>query len=334
MGKKIVAIGGYGQADKDNIFVYQIEKDGRWSLLSAAKAGERPSYLCFGKKDLLYVVNEQNQTMHHCDGLVKTFLLPSLEEIGCISSFGEDPCFLTLDPTGKFLLTTNYSSGSVAIFSLEKSGIASKTVQLLQFQGKGPVKNRQECSHPHSILFDEDNSLFYVADLGNDRLHQYSWNPANPEPATFVKDFSLPPGSGPRLMRFSPDRRYLYVINELANTVSKVERETGSYETLFSTEKKKVPGSTAAHMELINEMILVSNRGENTLLVHTPESDTWYDCGGECPRFFALEGNTLFIANQDSDSIVSYQIHAGHTLYGKQVVWEGPHPTCLQCKVI
>jgi 6-phosphogluconolactonase len=332
MGQRIAAIGGYGQEDKDNVFVYQTEDNGQWRPLASVKAGVRPSYLCFGEQGLLYVVNEQNLSMHNAEGLIKTFRLPSLEEIGSISSLGEDPCFLVLDPTGKFLLTTNYTSGTVAIFPLSGEGIPQEAVQTLQFFGSGPNKDRQAWPHPHSILFDEGRSCFYVADLGTDRLHQYSWNPDNLEPAHFLKDLRLKAGSGPRLMRLSPDLQFLYVVKELDNSVSKVNLDTGESETLCTTVQNPGWESTAAHLELQGDSIIVSTRGENTLLVHTQKSDTWYDCKGKCPRFFTIEGNCLYVANQESDSIVEFVIDRDGSLSKGQVILDVPNPTCLQFK--
>jgi 6-phosphogluconolactonase len=336
MKQRIAAIGGYGKEDKDNVFVYQTEDNGQWKCLASLKAGIRPSYLCFGKNGLLYVVNEQNQAMHAREGLVKTFRLSlegtSLEEIGSISSLGEDPCFLVLDPTGKFLLTTNYTSGTVAIFPLCEEGIPKKAVQTLQFFGSGPNKARQAWSHPHSILFDEGRSCFYVADLGTDRLHQYSWNPANLEPAHFIKDLRLEAGSGPRLMRLSSDQQFMYVVRELDNSISKVNLETGESEYFCTTVQNPGWESTAAHLELQKDAIIVSTRGEDTLLVHTQRGDTWYDCKGKCPRFFAVEGDCLYVANQESDSIVRFTINEDCSLSEGQVVLDVPNPTCLQFK--
>jgi 6-phosphogluconolactonase len=336
MEQRIAAIGGYGQEDKDNVFVYEKEPKGRWKRIASVKAGVRPSYLCFGENGLLYVVNEQNQAMHAKEGLVKTFRLSpkgaSLEEIGSISSLGEDPCFLILDPTGKFLLTTNYTSGTVGIFPLSEKGIPQKAVQTLQFFGSGPNKERQAWPHPHSILFDEGRSCFYVADLGTDRLHQYFWNPENLEPAHFLKDLRLKAGSGPRLMRLSPDLQFLYVVMELDNSVSKVNPDTGESERICTTVQNPGWESTAAHLELQKDSIIVSTRGEDTLLVHTQKGDTWYDCGGKGPRFFAIEGNCIYVANQESDSIVEYVLNRDGSLSKGQVILDVPNPTCLQFK--
>ena len=331
MGKKLAAIGGYGNEDSDNIFVYEVEDQNQWKLIASAMAGVRPSFLCFSDTNLLYVVNEQNLAMHQCEGLVKTYLLPSLQEMGSIPSCGEDPCFLTLDPSKKFLLTTNYSSGTVAIFPLSKAGVPSFAVQTLQFFGlPGPNKERQAWPHPHSILFDEGRSCFYVADLGTDRLHQYAWEADKAEPARFIKDLRLPLGSGPRLMRLSPDKKSLYVVNELANSVSKVNPDTGETSLVCTTLKHPNQEATAAHLEVLGDRVIVSTRGEDSILVHTDNNDSWYDCKGKCPRYFALEGNTLFIANQLSDSIVRFHLDAG----AMQDVLNVPKPTCIQFKDI
>ncbi|WP_320129996.1 beta-propeller fold lactonase family protein [uncultured Sphaerochaeta sp.] len=334
MHQEIMAIGGYGETDKENVFVYQAEDKDCWKLLDSIQAGKNPSYLCFGTQDILYVVNERNQPMHQTSGLVKTFSLPKpglpMQELGSISSFGDDPCFLTLDPQKKFLLATNYSSGTVVIYSLTESGIPDRVVQLLQFSGSGPHPTRQLVSHPHSILFDKEGTSLYVADLGTDQLHHIAWNPEEILPCTPMENIAMPSGSGPRLIRFSPDGKSLYVVNELANTVSFLEKESEAISHTFSTLENPVSGATAAHMELYKEAIIVSNRKANTLWVHTSIQDTWHACSGDGPRFFALEKNRLFLAYQNSDLITTCNLQEDFSLSKEKELLKVPKPTCIQ----
>lgn len=329
MRRKLTAIGGYGEEERDNLFLFEVAPNGSMVRLGAVRAGIRPSYLLFSSPTTLHAVNERNHPMHGKEGLVKTFSVPTLEETGVISTEGEDPCFLCTDPSGKFLLATNYASGSVAIFSLDEANIPSRLIQLIHYEGSGPVKDRQECSHPHSILFDPERNVCYVADLGADRLHLLGWNPRERLPATKLDDIVLDPGSGPRMMRFTPDRKALLVADELGNSVTRADLADGSHQRLFSTLEGDGCGCTAAHLETRGDLVIVSTRGEDTIVVSSPQGLRRHDSLGRCPRFFALEDDRLFVANQDSDSVASYRIEPDGTLADGRQVCTVPRPTCI-----
>jgi 6-phosphogluconolactonase len=329
MEHRLAAIGGYGKADKDNLFLYRMENGMPHRCIASVCAGEHPSYLLFGQDDILYAVNERNLATSGKKGLVKTFSVPALEERSCISTEGEDPCFLLLDPSGNFLLATNYTSGSVAIFRLDETHVPEELVQLVRFEGSGPDKDRQEGPHPHSILFDQARKVCYVADLGMDCLHVLAWDPGKTRPATAIRDIALPAGSGPRMMRFFPDVNTLLAVGELDNTISAVDLETGRCTKCCLTVEGNAKGSAAAHLERKGDLLFVSTRGEDTIMVRKGKENRWYRSLGNCPRFFAIEGTRLLVANQDSDSIVSYRIGDDGTLAGGTVILQVPKPTCI-----
>jgi len=52
-----------------------------------------------------------------------------------IPSFGEDPCYLSFDKTGKYVLVANYSSGTIAVFPILADGRLGEHTALLKDQG-------------------------------------------------------------------------------------------------------------------------------------------------------------------------------------------------------
>ena len=72
---------------------------------------------------------------------------------------GAHPCHLATDPSGRFLLSANYSSGSVAIHPIAADGSLGTATQIVQREGTGPNEDRQEGPHAHQMAFDPATSI-------------------------------------------------------------------------------------------------------------------------------------------------------------------------------
>ncbi|MFM7292803.1 MAG: lactonase family protein [Planctomycetia bacterium] len=154
-----------------------------------------------------------------------------LEPLNRRSARGTASCYLETDPTGRALLVANYTSGSVASLPIEADGSLGAAASFFQHEGKSVNAARQEGPHAHAIIpsppvatapGDRPTSRFaYAADLGTDQILCYRLDAAT---ATLTRNdppfTKSPPGAGPRHLRFHPNGRTLYVINELGNSVS------------------------------------------------------------------------------------------------------------------
>jgi 6-phosphogluconolactonase len=85
---------------------------------------------------------------------------------------GDDPCHIQSDPTGKYLVITNYSSGSFIVYELNNH-IPIKVHSFIVHEGKGNNPDRQAGPHPHTTLFSTDGNILFVADLGTDWIYYY-----------------------------------------------------------------------------------------------------------------------------------------------------------------
>ncbi len=86
---------------------------------------------------------------------------------------------------------------------------------------RASIRRRQEGPHTHCAVISPDNRFVYAADLGLDKVLSYRLEPdaatLTPSPQPFVRTL---PGAGPRHLTFHPDGRHMYVINELANSIT------------------------------------------------------------------------------------------------------------------
>ena len=85
-----------------------------------------------------------------------------------------------VDPSGKFLIVANYTSGTVAVLPIAQDGSLKDQHQLVQLPGEpGPHKVEQASSHPHDVVFDPSGRFVLVADKGLDRVFVFQFNGAS-----------------------------------------------------------------------------------------------------------------------------------------------------------
>jgi 6-phosphogluconolactonase len=116
----------------------------------------------------------------------------------------------------------------------------------------------------------------------------------------------------------------VYVVNELASTVTVLAYESGSgtllrKQTVSSLPKDCAVKNTAAEISVDprGRFLYVSNRGDDSIVVFSIEPvhgtltivET-VPSGGRTPRSFAIDptGRWLFVANQDSNAVELFKI--------------------------
>jgi 6-phosphogluconolactonase len=196
---------------------------------------------------------------------------------------------------------------------------------MVQHQGSSVNRERQAGPHAHYIAPDPGNAFALACDLGLDKVLVYR---LGGEQAALVGNdppsVTVEPGSGPRHLAFHPDGRHVYLVNELASTVTvfEYEAQTGTLKELqtISMLPQDFKGqSTAAEVQVhpSGQFVYASNRGHDSIAVFAVERKDGrlrvverVPCGGRTPRHFALDpsGSRLLAANQDSDNIVVFRV--------------------------
>jgi len=267
-------------------------------------------------------------------------------------ALGEDPCYLSFDKSGKYVLVANYSSGTIAVFPVLADGRLGEHTALLKDQGAtGPNKERQEAPHAHWIEVTAGNRSVYVADLGLDRVLVYNFDEAtgtlSPSEPLPHQPLSAPlnPSAGPRHAAFSLDGSIMYVLGELQSTVTVFVPEAlhGFFNAQqISTLPKGFSGRNDAAEIAVHpsgKFLYTSNRGHESIAIFAidPSRGTLTFVahvltGGKEPRHFAIDpsGNYLLAENQLSNNIVVFRINpatGGLTPTGQVV--EVPSPVDL-----
>lgn len=347
--EQLVVVGGYASADQPGIFAFGFDAATGALTPRGAHAGvERPSFLVVHPSGRwLYAVSETD-ARSGAPGAVWAFRMAAepwaLEPINHQASGGDWPCHLEIDPSGRWLLVSNYGSGTVGVLPIQPDGGLGELSDLVQHHGGGPDPERQEGPHAHSATFTPDQRLALVADLGLDALIAYTLDPASGKLAEQSRAQTRP-GAGPRHVAFHPNGRRVYVGNELGNTVAVYDYD-GKGETLrelqvVDTLPPGAPKSYVADIHLApgGDRLYVSNRGHDSIAVFDVGQDGLLSrvavppCGGKWPRNFALApgGRFMLAANQHSDEVAVLPISNGTQALGAPVARVSvPGASCVQ----
>jgi len=241
----------------------------------------------------------------------------------------------------------NYTGGNVGLLKLGKNGKLSDLLDVEQHEGKGTT-DRQEGPHAHSAWFEPDGSGIISADLGTNELwfseiekNSQRLIPRNPQ------KLAMASGAGPRHLAFHPTQQWIYVLNELDNTITLLEKSEIS-EYIKGPSVSTLPPefdqfSKSAHIVISadGKFIYASNRGHNSIAIFEVNPDNgqlsllgFEPILGDEPRHFALSPDEEFlvVANQNSNNLVSFKRDKSTGLLKFVGEAEVPDPVCVLFK--
>ena len=228
---------------------------------------------------------------------------------------GVEACHLALSPSGIFLYTANYTSGSVTELPVLPDGSLGPVRRLIRHAGCSVNPERQTGPHPHCTVFTPDDRYLCVADLGADKIVLYAVDPEkgiSPEPAG---EYPSDPGYGPRHLVFSADGRRVFCANELISSLTAYQYDDGKLEkqATLSTLPDDYTGESfcaAIRLSPDGRFVYVSNRGHDSIACFAIESDpvslvSITSCGGQWPRDFDItpDGSRLICTNEQGHTV-------------------------------
>jgi 6-phosphogluconolactonase len=342
-----VYFGTYTNGESKGIYVADIAAgNGEMTNLRLAAEAKNPSFLAIHPTQrVLYAVGELSESEGGGPSVTAYAIDPAtglLKALNSLSTGGNGPCHVALDPTARWAAVANYGSGSVAVYSLQPSGALLAQVGFRQHQGSGPNPERQEGPHAHCVRFSSHGRLF-VTDLGLDQIITYGLleNGALIDGPTA----RLAPGAGPRHMTFSPDGRHLLVNNELASTVTSFAHDpVTSHLHAIDTETTLPHDFTGSNTtaEIIispqGDTVYCSNRGHDSIAVlkFDPQTGQLMRTGhiptqGQTPRNFNLtrDGRLLVVANQSTNDVRPFFISPTGGVTAGMKALQVPSPVCV-----
>ncbi|MSU50643.1 MAG: lactonase family protein [Opitutus sp.] len=256
---------------------------------------------------------------------------------------------IAVHPSGKFLLTAQYGNGSVALFPLDAAGRLG-TAKLSKHEGGSKVvPKRQDTPHSHYCGFSPDGRFALVPDLGLDGIVVYRVNADTPSIERHGFAASVR-GGGPRHLKFSPDGKFIYLLNEIAVSVTTfawdaaagTARQLATVPALSEAVKAKEGANSAAEILIhpSGRFLYSSNRGHDTVTVYRADPATAalqviqvQPVRGAIPRNinFAPGAGWLLAAGADSNTVSVHKVdpQSGELTYLQKGVINVPGAICI-----
>ena len=336
------------------IYVYKLDvSSGAMEQCSIAEGAPNPSYLAFDPSHrFLYAVNELKEFEGASTGAVSAFSMEpdsgKLKFLNMKSSHGTDPCHLTVDRTGRYVLVANFMSGSVCVLPIREDGSLGDATDVVQHRGSSVDPVRQSGPHAHAVTLDDTGRYAFVPDLGIDKLTVYAFDAdrgkLEPNDEAWIE---VTPGAGPRQLVMHPRGRYAYLINELDSTMMafRYDRDRGNLreiQTLSTLPDGFKGASTCAEVQISpsGRFLYGSNRGHDSIVMYViNQKDGVLTCighvstQGKTPRSFSVDpaGDFLLAANQDTDNVVTFRLDpASGELVATGHSADVPTPVCVK----
>jgi 6-phosphogluconolactonase len=330
-GKYLVYVGTEGGNTSKGIYAYRYDAaTAQLTPLGLAAETMDPSFLAVhpnGK--FLYAVNEVGNYKGPNSGGVSAFSMNhatgKLTFLNELPTRGADPCYLTVDKTGKFVLVANYSGGSVIAYPILEDGSLGEASAFVQHAGHGKDPKRQEGPHTHSIDLSPDNRFAFVDDLGLDELFVYKFDAAKGSLTANDPPFTkFEPGAGPRHFAFHPSGKFAYVVSEMQSTVTAFAYGSAGGTLQALQTVTTLPADFKGHnddaeiaVHPSGKFLYASNRGHDSIAVFAIDSSKgtltpveFASTQGKEPTNFEIDptGTLLFVANKKSQNIVVFKI--------------------------
>ena len=308
------------------------QEDGAWKGETLARAEQLSSLAWHPTLPVIYGTSRAGM-----DGEIHAWRIngASAETIGEKKSGGAEPCHLTVDPTGKLLVFTNYTTSTLGLQRLGADGGFEGEVALLKLSGGGPETDRQDDAHPHQAFF--VGETLAIIDLGDDSIREFSvdLSKTGADALSATRVTKLPAGCGPRHAVVLPDGRFA-ISGELGSNllVGRPGAPVAEWVSVASTtrpgpartrHRRNYPGDLQRSVD--GRFVYFANRGNDTISTfdvsgQTPVLVSELDSSVFWPQHLLVHGDRLLVAGWDSSRIAALKLTDGVP---------GPAETAFEC---
>jgi 6-phosphogluconolactonase (cycloisomerase 2 family) len=259
----------------------------------------------------------------------------ALKQLNMVDSGGSIPCYVSIHPSGKFLLTANYTGGSYSVTRIKADGSLGEITDVVKPAGPMGVYNAADRpkgmfasmephgSRGHMILPDPSGQYVLGADAGRDQIFVWKLD-ANSGKLTEVSVTKSLPGAAPRHFAFSPDGKTLYQQQEqdsrltvygfaggkltqkgasISTLPAGFEGSNTTSELLIDKAGKHLYGANRNHDSIAT--MAVGADGSVKLMANTHTE-------GTIPRSLTIDpsGKFLYSLNQSASNVTTFRLGA------------------------
>ena len=326
--REFVFFGSYNwEKGSEAVYVYELDTvNGKLTKVASSSDVINPGYITISPDGKYVYASSDAKTPNY--GTVSSFAFDaekkSLTFLNQQKTGGENPVYVNVDKSGKWLINATYNQATISVFPLLENGKIDSIAQHFKFtEGSGVNPTRQEKSHTHSAVFAPDYTTVLFADLGADKILQYPFDASQNKPLIYNQStfINTKPGSGPRHITFSKDGKLAYSVEELAGMISVYDFSNNTLKEIqrIATHPDKITEgfeSSDVHISPDGKFLYATNRGkENNIAIFKVlndgklESIGYKKTGGKHPRTFAIDetGKFIIVTNVISQDVTVFK---------------------------
>jgi 6-phosphogluconolactonase len=273
---------------------------------------DSPSYLAWdpSRKYLYAVFEYQNRVA----GFSINPTTGGLTRLNDQTSGGDGPAHLSVHASGKWVLSSNYNSGHVAVLPIMAGGMLGAPLQTLR-----PVPQ-----NAHYIINDRSGNFVFVCATGPKTVVQFKIDAAGMLSPNMPPSVMSMGNNEPRHIAFHPDGAHAYVVNEAGASITSYNYDaTMGVLTAPETVSAVPPGANGNGAHVIvhpsGKFVYAAMRGHNSIAIFNVNAAgrlmlVANDTNGgaiRTPRDFTQDptGTFLLVANQGSANVTVFRIN-------------------------
>ncbi len=320
-GKYVAYVGTYTHENSVGIHIYDLD-------VATGQMQEKKVVPINNPSDLI-VSNSGKYLYSIADEGVEAF---AIQEDGDLVSINEKwiggmrGCYVELDEQDRYLFVGGYHDGRVSMMRLAEDGSIIDVADGVFHKGLGRgITERSTTPHVNCVKVTPDQKFLCAVDSGLDHIKIYRIDYERGR-IKLEDILRCELDAGPRMIRFSKDGRFAYVLCELKNEVEvykySVEDDQPVFEKIQTvTTEAEQDGSisNASGMEhsADGEYLFVSNVGINDVVIYKIDKETGMleqkmetRISGDYPKTLAVfpDRNHFVSLNHDSNEIRTFKI--------------------------
>lgn len=318
----VAYVGTYTHGTSVGIHLYDVDTEKGAMIERKVIPINNPSHLTISRdKKFLYSISDE--------GVEAFRILPDgdLKFINQKSIGGMRGCYVDVDDKNRYLFVAGYHDGKVTMMHLNADGSIGEIADGVFHQGMGrKVAERSSRPHVNCVKLTPVKQNYVCAvDSGLDHVKVYKidYEQGNIKIADILR---CPLDSAPKMIRFTKDARFAYVLCELKNTVEVYKYECTPKGPVFdyiqsisTVENSEADNCGASGMELTedNRYLFCSNGGTNTVIIYEVDENTGMltevcnsAVSGDFPKTLGVfpDGSRFASLNHDSNEITLFKV--------------------------
>ena len=322
--KKYVAyVGSYTDgSSRQGIHVYDVDVENGTLTERSSVEVSNASHMAVSKNGkYLYSIEDEGVAVFKRDKN------GDLSRINSVNIDGMRGCFLSTDVDGKYLYVAGYHDGKVTVVHTHKDGRLGSLMDGVFHTGLGSVAERNFRPHVNCVRPTPDNKYLCAVDNGIDQVKIYRVNKLRNK-LELVDILRCPRESGPRIIRFSDDGKFAYILLELSNEIRAYKYDGSGkvpafelIQTIETSAKKDVHDThnAASGLSLANDgkHLFCTTAGEDTVSMFERDEETGMltrkftlPSSGEYPKDLVLlpDDKHLVLANHASNTLTTFTV--------------------------